>query len=257
MSEELSFDVSGPVASITLRRAAKLNALTPAMLDGLIRACDAIEADPAIRCAVLLAEGKAFCAGADINAWSGLTPIEMWQRWIVPGHSAFGRLAALRVPTLAVVEGACFGGGLELALCCDIRIASHQAMFAMPEVSIGTLPGWGGTGRLPRAVGLPRAKQMIFSGERVDAVRAESWGLVNGAFEGEGARAEAWRLAELIAGRAPVAVAAAKLVLSVHENDAPSRALEALGGAIASATQDAREGLASFREKRAPNWQGL
>ncbi|MEN5082474.1 enoyl-CoA hydratase/isomerase family protein [Bosea sp. TWI1241] len=256
MTEELAFETDGPIARITLRRPAKLNALTPAMLSALVAACDAIDTDPAIRCALLLAEGKAFCAGADINAWSGLSPVEMWQRWIVPGHSAFGRLAALRVPSIAVVEGPCFGGGLELALCCDMRFASQAANFSMPEVSIGTLPGWGGTGRLPRAVGLPRARQMIFSGERVEATRAEQWGLVNGVFDGDGARAEAERLAALIASRAPVAVAAAKLALAAQENDAPMRALEALGGAIASASADAREGLASFREKRPPVWQG-
>lgn len=146
MSEELSFDVHGPVASITLRRAAKLNALTPAMLDGLTRACNAIEADPAIRCAVLLAEGKAFCAGADINAWSGLTPIEMWQRWIVPGHSAFGRLAALRVPTLAVVEGACFWWRPRTRALLRYQDCVASGDVCDAEVSIGTLPGWGGTG---------------------------------------------------------------------------------------------------------------
>lgn len=256
MTAELTCETNGPIATITLRRGAKLNALTPAMLTALVVACDTIEADPAIRCVVLCAEGKAFCAGADINAWSDLSPVEMWQRWIIPGHSAFGRLSALRVPTIAAIEGICFGGGLELALCCDIRLATSQAMFAMPEVSIGTFPGWGGTARLPRAIGLPRARQMIFTGERIDAEHAESWGLVNGVFDGRGARAEARRLAELIANRAPVAVAAAKLALAAHENDAPARALEALGGAIAAATEDAREGLASFREKRPPNWQG-
>ncbi|MBN8939556.1 MAG: enoyl-CoA hydratase/isomerase family protein [Rhizobiales bacterium] len=256
MNDELLFSVSGAIATITLNRPAKLNALTLAMLDGLTGACATIEATPDIRAVVLRAEGKAFCAGADIHAWSGLGAVDMWQRWIIPGHAVFARLAALRVPTIAVIEGACFGGGLELALCCDMRFANRQAMFAMPEVSIGTFPGWGGTGRLPRAIGLPRAKQMIFSGDRIDADQAGDWGLVNGVFDAEGASAEAARLAGMIAGRAPVAVAAAKLALAAHENDSPSRALEALGGAIAAATEDAREGIASFRERRPPVWQG-
>ncbi len=256
MTEELAFSAAGPIARIELRRGGKLNALTPAMLEGLGAACDAVERDASIRCVLLTAEGKAFCAGADIHAWSSLGPVDMWQRWIVPGHRVFDRLASLRVPTIAVIEGGCFGGGLELALCCDLRVASSGASFAMPEVSIGTLPGWGGTGRLPRAVGSARARQLILTGERIDAATALQWGLVASVHEGAGGGAEAERLAGVIAGRAPVAVAAAKLALAAQDADGAMRSLEALGGAIAAATEDAAEGLASFREKRPPVWKG-
>ena len=256
MSEELGFNVEGTVARVRLQRGAKLNALTPGMLAALVVACDTIEADASVRCLILEGEGKAFCAGADIQAWSSLRPMDMWRRWIIPGHNAFDRFAGLRVPTIAVVGGACLGGGLELALCCDLRVASAQATFAMPEVAIGTMPGWGGTERLARAVGSARARQMILTGERIDAATADAWGLVASVHQGTHAREEAERLAAVICSRAPVAVAAAKLALAAQDGDRPTRALEALGGALAAATDDAAEGIASFREKRPPAWKG-
>ena len=147
--------------------------------------------------------------------------------------------------------GFAFGGGLELALAADIRLASTEASFAMPEVTIGTVPGWGGTVRLPALIGPARAKEMILGGGRVDATTAERWGLVNHVYPLTGLLAEAHSLANRIAENAPVAVQLAKELIAGGETSA-----EALAGALAATTRDAQHGAASFREKRPPAYKG-
>ncbi len=165
------------IATLTLDRAAKLNALGPEMLADLERHIAAIDRDYDVRVVILTGTGeRAFCVGADVNAWAALEPLDMWRRWIREGHRVLQRLANLRQPTIAAVNGFAFGGGLELALAADIRIAAEAASFAMPETKIGTLPGWAGTTRLPEAIGAARAKQMIFSGTRIDAVHGRALG---------------------------------------------------------------------------------
>jgi enoyl-CoA hydratase/carnithine racemase len=242
----------GAVATVTLERAAKLNALSSEMLDELEGHLADLDRDNAIRVVVIAAAGdRAFCVGADVNAWSALEPLDMWRRWIRDGHRVLRRLSVLRQPTIAAINGFAFGGGLELALAADIRIAAESASFAMPETKIGTLPGWAGTSRLPAAIGAARAKQMIFSGARIDAATAERWGLVNEIVPGDRLLARVRELALEIAGNAPVAVQLAKAAIN---GDAAS--LEGIAGALAAGTDDLREGVASFREKREPRFQG-
>ncbi|MCA9877730.1 MAG: enoyl-CoA hydratase/isomerase family protein, partial [Thermomicrobiales bacterium] len=147
--------------------------------------------------------------------------------------------------------GLAFGGGLELAMAADFRIAAATAAFAMPEVRIGTLPGWGGTQRLPALIGAARAKQMVFSGERIDAAAAERWGLINEMVPPEALTARVRQLAEQIAANAPVAVQLAKSAI-----DRDAAALEAFAGALAASADDGQEGMAAFREKRAPQFRG-
>jgi enoyl-CoA hydratase len=244
--------VGDAVAILTLDRAAKLNALGPEMLAELERHIATIDRDNDVRVVILTGAGeRAFCVGADVNAWSALEPLDMWRRWIREGHRVLRRLAHLRQPSIAAINGFAFGGGLELALAADIRIAAETASFAMPETKIGTLPGWAGTSRLPEAIGVARAKQMIFSGARIDAFTADRWGLVNEAVPGDGLMSRARELALEIAANAPVSVQLAKAAI-----DGDAAALEALAGALAASTEDCREGIASFREKRAPRFQG-
>jgi enoyl-CoA hydratase len=244
--------VGDAVAILTLDRAAKLNALGPEMLAELERHIAMIDRDNDVRVVILTGAGeRAFCVGADVNAWSALEPLDMWRRWIREGHRVLRRLAHLRQPSIAAINGFAFGGGLELALAADIRIAAETASFAMPETKIGTLPGWAGTSRLPEAIGVARAKQMIFSGARIDAFTAERWGLVNEAVPGDGLMSRARELALEIAANAPVSVQLAKAAI-----DGDAAALEALAGALAASTEDCREGIASFREKRAPRFRG-
>src|SRR5690348_6445899 len=138
--------VDGAIATITLNRPEKLHSLTQDMIDALGEYAMQIESDPQIRCAILTATGeRAFCVGADINAWSALTPLDMWRRWTRRGHRVFDQLARLRVPLIAAINGHALGGGLELAATADIRVADRRAAFGLPEASIGTVPGWSGT----------------------------------------------------------------------------------------------------------------
>lgn len=246
----VTFD--GPVATITLARPEKLNAIDPDMLRALEKSVTLIENRKTARVAILTGCGdRAFSVGADIHAWSALKPLDMWRKWIREGQRVLDRIARLRVPLIAAVNGFAFGGGLELALAADIRLASTEASFAMPEVTIGTVPGWGGTVRLPALIGPARAKEMILGGIRVDATTAEHWGLVNHVYPLARLLAEAHGLASRIAENAPVAVQLAKELIAGGEASA-----EALASALAATTRDAQEGAASFREQRTPAYKG-
>jgi enoyl-CoA hydratase len=240
------------IATLTLDRPTKLNAIGPDMLADLDRLMAEVDIDSTVRAVIVTGSGdRAFSVGADVNAWTELEPLDMWRRWIREGHRVLQRLAHLRQPTIAAINGYAFGGGLELALAADIRIASDSAMFALPETKIGTLPGWAGTKRLPEAIGVARAKQMIFSGRQIDAATAEHWGLVNEVVT-PGALMERCRaLATEIAANAPISVQLAKAAVN-GDASAP----ESFAGALAAGTEDGREGVAAFREKRPPRFSG-
>jgi enoyl-CoA hydratase/carnithine racemase len=253
-STKIQISAETPIARITLNRPAKLNALDPEMLSALETGLNLLEGRADIRVVILQATGeKAFCVGADINAWTALTPLQMWSEWIRHGHRVFSRLLHLRQPVICAIQGLAFGGGLELALACDIRIASDSAQFAMPEVKLSTVPGWGGTARLPELVGTGRARQLILSGEPVTAAVAERWGLVNEVVSADRLIARVEDLAKRIAANAPVAVQTAKQLLAGGN----MVTLESIAAATNAFTKDAAEGLAAFREKRSPNFQGL
>jgi enoyl-CoA hydratase len=257
MTANLRLTVDGAIATITLDRADKLNALTMAMLEVLETACATIARNTAVRAVIVAsASDKAFCAGADILEWSPLGGIGMWQRWIRDGHRTFERLARLRQPTIAAIGGIAYGGGLELALACDLRIAVEGARFAFPEVTIGAVPGWGGSQRLPRIVGAGRAKQMIFAGDPIDAATAASWGLVNEVVVADRLAGRALELARRIAENAPTAVQAAKQLVDAATGEGLATALESLAAGLAASTDDAREGIAAFRAKRKPDYTG-
>lgn len=252
----LLFAVDGLIATITIDRPEKRNAVTPEMLEGLESILAAIEADAGIRAVILTGAGdRAFCAGADVNAWSSLAPIEMWRSWVRLGHRVVDRLEALRQPTIAALNGIAYGGGLELALACDLRLAADTVRVAAPEVGIGTIPGWGMTTRLALLAGPARAKQMILSGEPVDARRAEAWGVLSEVVPAAELQVAARRTAERIAAQAPVAVQVAKQLIDGLRPRVPA-SLEALGSGLAAFTDDAAEGLAGFRERRPPNFGG-
>ena len=248
--EQINLAVEGHVAHITLQRPEKLNAITPAMLRALATVADTLEQTADVRVAILAGAGKrAFSVGADIRAWSQLKPLDMWRTWIPEGHRAMNRLARLRIPLIAAIHGYALGGGLELALTADIRIAADTSTFAMPEVAIATLPGWGGTARLATTIGLARAKEMIFSAEQIDARTAEKWGLVNRVTSPATLMEEAGGLAQQIAAQAPAAVQMAKQCID-------GRTSEALAGALTATLEDAQEGRASFEERRQAQYQG-
>jgi enoyl-CoA hydratase len=230
-----------------------LNALDPEMLAALEDAVTQAEQSRQVRVIVLAAAGeKAFCVGADILAWTALSPLQMWSEWVRRGHRIFERLERAKQPVICAIQGFAYGGGLELALSCDIRIVTDSARFAMPEVKLGTIPGWGGTDRLPRLIGSARAKQMIFTGEPIAADVAERWGLANEVVPVASLSDRVTELAEKIASNAPIAVQTAKQLIA-----SPSSAtLESLASAVNAFSDDTKEGLAAFREKRSPKFEG-
>ena len=253
--QKILLQIEGMIGRITLNRPEKLNALDMEMLAQLQSAADTLESSSQVRVVILdSASDRAFCVGADIQAWTALSPLEMWSSWTRRGHQVFDRLAQLRQPVIALLRGFAFGGGLELALTADIRIATEQATFAMPEVKLATVPGWGATARLPRIIGRARAKQMIFSGAPIDAQRAERWGLVNEVVPASDLSAKANELTDQICRNAPISVQIAKQILNTDSSNA--LVLESLADAMSATTVDAAEGLKSFREKRPPQFEG-
>jgi enoyl-CoA hydratase len=252
-SDKVQFEVNQTIARIILNRPEKLHALDPEMLAALEDAIDEAEQSREVRIIILESTGlRAFCVGADILAWTALSPLEMWSEWVRRGHRIFDRLERARQPVLCAIQGFAFGGGLELAAGCDLRIAADSARFAMPEVKLGTVPGWGGTMRLPKLIGSSRAKQMIFTGEQISAETAERWGLVNEVVPAAALRDSVTALAKKISANAPVAVQTAKQLIA-HPSGA---LLESIAAAANAFTDDAKEGLASFREKRAADFKG-
>jgi enoyl-CoA hydratase len=246
----------GTILTLTLNRPDKLNAIDCAMLDALDEALGAIERDREVRAVILTGAGRAFSAGADIKEWTALTPLEFGRSWGLRGHALFDRLAALPPPVIAAINGVAFGGGLELALCADVRIAGEQARLGLPEVTIAALPGWGGTQRLPRLIGPGRAKHMILTGQPIDAAKAEAWGLVSETVAGDALLARARELAAQIAANAPIAVQATKRLIDAAMPVTPAATLETQAGALCGATEDAKEGRASFLERRPPRYRG-
>jgi len=257
MSEHLLVAIDGPVATITLNRAEKLNAFTLAMLDALDAACAQIGRDEAVRAVIVAsASPKAFCAGADIIDWGPLGPRGMWAQWIRDGQRVFERVARLRQPTIAAVGGLALGGGLELALACDLRIASETARFGLPEGTIGAIPGWAGSQRLPRLIGVGRAKHMMLTGEPIDAATAGSWGLASEVVPADRLMPRALELARRIAENAPTAVQAVKQLADAAAGEGIATTLESLAAGFAASTEDGREGVAAFRAKRKPKFTG-
>jgi enoyl-CoA hydratase len=242
------------VATICLDRPAKHNALTPEMLEQLERILVDLDADRSVRVVLVTAAGdRSFCAGADIRRFKALQPLDMWAQWTRQGHRVFDFLASLRQPTIAAVSGNAYGGGLELALACDLRIVADDAILGLTEVGIGAIPGWGGTGRLRALVGAGRAKEMIFTGEPLTADRALAWGIANQLASKTEVIGTARTLAIKIADRAPIAVQMAKQ--AIDSGDA-YQAIEQIASAGTAFTEDAAEGFASFTEKRDPHYRG-
>lgn len=247
------FARDGAIARITLDRPAKLNALTPAMLAALRETVDRIERDDGIRAVVLSATGdRAFCVGADIDAWADADPLGMWRHWVRDGHAVFDRVARLRQPLIAAIEGLALGGGLELAATADLRIAGADAAFGLPEADLGTVPGWSGTQRLVRDIGPAPVKLMALAGEGLDALAAERAGVVHRVVPAGTALDAALEMATRIAARGPVAVQLTKQLINAAGGEDTAATLEALASGVAAGTQDIREGVASFREKRPP-----
>lgn len=252
----LTFSDDGRVATILVDRARKLNAFTLAMLTDLERAIAVVRDSDAAVAIIRTAGEKVFCVGADINHFADLTAPDMWRRWTATGHRAFTALAGLRQPTVAVVDGLALGGGFELALACDFRILRDTAVFGLPEVGLGTVPGWGGTERLTELIGRGRTKDIVLTGRRLDAGTALEWGVASRIATAAELELTVNTLTDDLLRGGPVAVQLAKQLIDAAADGASSTVLESLAGGLTTASTDLVEGVSAFREKRAPHFTG-
>jgi enoyl-CoA hydratase len=243
------------VGLVRLNRPRAFNTLSGPLMDELMSALAAMDADDSVGCMVLTGTDRVFAAGADIKEMAEATPVEMLKKNFI---ARWERLRGLHKPVIAAVSGYALGGGCELALACDMIVASETAVFGQPEINLGVIPGAGGTQRLTRTIGKALTMEMVLNDRRLSAAEAEHFGLVNRVAPVEAYLNVAVKLAEEIAARAPVAIRLAK--------DAVNMALEtplAVGLTYERnsfyalfATQDHKEGMAAFLEKRKPEWTG-
>lgn len=253
--ENIIVTIEDSIGLIQLNRPKVLNALNAAVMRELGQAFDEFEANDAVRCIVIYGNERAFSAGADIDAMKSATPVEMLQRdWV----AQWDRPRRMKKPVIAAVSGYALGGGCELAMACDIIIASETAQFGQPEINIGVIPGAGGTQRLPRAIGKARAMEMILTGKFMKADEAERRGLVARVVPVESYLEEAKALAREIAAKPPIAVQFAKeCVNKVYELPlGEGLEYERRHFYFLFSTEDQREGMEAFLAKRKPQWKG-
>ncbi|HLF06236.1 MAG TPA: enoyl-CoA hydratase-related protein [Thermoplasmata archaeon] len=257
MANTIKVEVEGPVATLTVDRPEVLNAMNPGALRELEGAVDEIENDSAIRVIILTGAGeKSFVAGADISEMMQFTPQQALSYGDL-GQRVCMKLQRSSKVTIAAVNGFALGGGCELAISCDIRIASDRAKFGQPEVKLGVTPGWGGTQRLIHLVGVGKAKELVLLGETIDASEALRIGLVEKVVPHGTALEEAKKMASAIASRGPFAVRMAKQAINEGLEAPLSSALEYEKKvfALCFSTADLREGMKAFKEKRAANFR--
>ena len=256
--QHILFSLEGGVARLTLNRPERLNSLTAAM-HGEIRA--ALAQAAAARVLLITGAGRAFCAGQDLNdravAPGGAAPdlADSIERYYKPLVLA---LRALPLPVIAAVNGVAFGGGCELSLACDVRIAARSARFGQPEIKLGIMPGWGGTQRLPRLIGRSRATELLLTGDPINAETAFQLGLVSVVVEDDALAEAASSWAHVLGSRAPLALAAIKRAINegAHLPIADGLALEQREFATLFGSEDAAEGVSAFMQKRQPTWKG-
>jgi enoyl-CoA hydratase len=252
--ESILVETRGAVGLITLNRAKALNALSAGLVAELVSAANGFDADRSIGCIVITGSDKAFAAGADIKEMATLTSIEAYVR---DHAAAIARIGEIRTPIVAAVAGYCLGGGLELAMMCDIIIAADTARFGQPEITLGIMPGMGGTQRLPRAVGKAKAMDMILTGRMMDAAEAERSGLVSRVVPPGDLTEEAMKIAAKIAGYSqPIVTMAKESVNAAFETplDAGLRFERRLFHSM-FASEDQKEGMAAFIDKRTPQFR--
>lgn len=254
--DHLRYAVEDGVAIVTIDRQEALNALNGELLFELGAAFELAESDAEVRALIVTGNGRAFVAGADIAALQQLEGGFAGREAALSGQDVMNTLAALPFPTIAAINGFALGGGLELALACDLRVAAKGARLGLPEVGLGLIPGYGGTQRLPRLIGLGRALDLILTGRHVAAEEALALGLVNRV--ADDALSEAKALAATILKNAPIALGLAKEAVMRGQDLTLFQGFEVEADlfGLAVSTEDAREGTAAFLAKRAPTFKG-
>jgi enoyl-CoA hydratase len=254
----IDLERDGGVATVTVNRPDALNALDLEHAGALRESLEHLAGDEDVRVVVLTGAGEnAFIAGADIKYMQALGVLEA-RRWGELGHACGRLLETMPKPTIAAINGYALGGGLELALACDLRVASATAKLGQPEINLGILPGWGGSVRLARTTTLGFAKALIFTGRPVDAAEALEHGLVNAVYEPGDLMVKAGGLAQGLAAKSPLALAYAKEAVNqaLQGDHRGNLELEARLFAMAFSSEDQKEGMAAFVEKREPRFQG-
>jgi enoyl-CoA hydratase len=254
----LRIAVDGRVATVTINRPDVLNALNTALLEELLATLTDLGSDPGVGALVLTGEGdRSFIAGADIKEMAGKTPLEA-RAYSELGQEIAHKLETMRKPTIAAVNGYALGGGCEMALACDVRLASENAEFGQPEINLGIIPGWGASQRLARATNIGYAKELILTGRRVDATEALERGLVQHVYPPGELMLAASNMAAEMASKSPVALYYAKEATnrSLHGDIGGNLVHEADLYSLMFSTDDAREGLSAFVEKRQASFIG-
>lgn len=256
--ETLLKERDGSVAIIKLNRPEKMNALNSQLLGELAELLDQYENDSSVKVLVITGNGKAFCAGGDVNRDDKGDPLRTFLKFARLTRDTFYRIENFQKPVIAAINGYAFGGGLELALCCDMRIASEKAKMGLTETKLGVVPGAGGTQRLPRLIGLAMAKQLIFTAGIISGAEAYRIGLVNAVVPLEECLSKAMELAKEVSLRAPLAVQASKKCINMSSQVDLESGLnyEAECVKYVFTSEDKLEGGNAFREKRDPVWKG-
>lgn len=257
--EQIRVAVEERIATVTLDRPERYNAMGVKIVEELNAALEELEGEADARAVILTGAGdRAFCSGADLKERAGMDADERWEHNRAMNDFA-NRLARLQTPTIAAINGLALGGGFEAALACDFRIAAEHAEMGLPEVGIGIVPGSGGTQRLPRLVGPSRAKELILTARRISAAEALDMGVVNGIVPGENLLDEARKLADEIAKNSPLAVAYGKAAVDAAMETSFEQGFRFETAAIRAtlASEDYREGLAAFADKRKPEFPPL
>ena len=256
-ASRIKLQIDGALATVILDRAEKLHALTPEMMETLAGIAARIDADAGIRCVILTAAGdKAFCVGADINAWAALEPLDMWRSWVRRGHQVFDRWARLRVPVIAAINGHAIAGGMEIVQGTDIRVAVPTAKFGVQEVKWALFPAGGSSVRLPLQLPYAKAMELLLTGDLITADEALALGFLN--YVTEDVMGRALEIAHKIAANGPLAVKAirASVKACLGKPEAEALALETQFSGPVFLTEDAKEGPRAFLQKRAPVYRG-
>jgi enoyl-CoA hydratase/carnithine racemase len=252
--------VEGAIGVLTLNRPNKLNAFDEQMISEIRQVLWRVSFDPGVKILLITGAGRAFCSGRDIVGldYENNLPSAQYRAYVRANHEMLDDIEAIEKPVIALVNGICAGGGVELAISCDFRIAAKAATFILTENNLGVLPASGACSRMIQMIGMTRLKEMVIAARSVSAEKAERWGLVNDVCESSDLMESGLSFARELLQRAPLAMGIAKHIINTCQNTdtETGRILERLGQSILIQTSDAKEGMRAFREKRRPNFKG-